>query len=58
MLLIYGNSFSILENGPSWEVTLQYRKWSNILMESHFPVQKMVHDGQSWSKRLFIYNKK
>jgi hypothetical protein len=37
MLLIYGQSFSNLENGPGWEVTFQCGKWSKI------------SDGQSFS---------
>jgi hypothetical protein len=30
MLLIYGNSFSSLENGPSWAVTFHSGKWPKI----------------------------
>jgi hypothetical protein len=37
MLLIYGQSFSSSENGPSWEITLQSRKWPKI------------YDGQAFS---------
>jgi hypothetical protein len=37
MLLIYGQSFSSLENCPSWTVTFQSGKWSKI------------SDGQSFS---------
>jgi hypothetical protein len=76
MLLIYGQSFSSLENGPGWAVTFQSGKWSKILdgqsfsslengpgwavtfqfesgprflMDNHFPVRKMVQNGQSFS---------
>jgi hypothetical protein len=37
MLLIYGQSFSSLENGPGWAVTFQSGKWPKI------------SDGQSFS---------
>jgi hypothetical protein len=37
MLLIYGQSFSSLENGPGWEVPFQSGKWFEI------------SDGQSFS---------
>ena len=30
MLLIYGKSFSSLENGPGWAVTFQSGKWFEI----------------------------
>jgi hypothetical protein len=30
MILIYGQSFSILENGPGWEIIFQSRKWPKI----------------------------
>jgi hypothetical protein len=37
MLLIYGQSFSSLENGPGWAVTFHSGKWYRIF------------DGQSFS---------
>jgi hypothetical protein len=37
MLLIHGQSFSSLENGPGWAVPFQSRKWFEI------------SDGQSFS---------
>jgi hypothetical protein len=30
MLLIYGQSFSSLENGPGWAIPFQSRKWFKI----------------------------
>jgi hypothetical protein len=30
MLLIYGQSFSSLENGPGWVVPFQFGKWFEI----------------------------
>jgi hypothetical protein len=49
MLLIYGQSFSSLENGPGWEVTFQSQKVvQDFLMDNHFPVRKMVQNRQSF----------
>ena len=36
MLLIYGESFSSLENGPGWAVTFQFGKWSKIFYGQSF----------------------
>jgi hypothetical protein len=53
MLLIYGQSFSSLENGPGWAVTFQSGKWSKILMDSHFP-GKMVRFSSSENGPRFL----
>jgi hypothetical protein len=45
MLLIYGKSFSILENGPSWK-SLSSRKWSNIFDGKSFSSSK---NGPEWT---------
>jgi hypothetical protein len=48
MLLIYGQSFSSLENGPGWEVTFSSpESGPRFLMDSHFPVQKMVQKDRT-----------
>jgi hypothetical protein len=36
MLLIYGQSFSSLENGLDWAVTFQSGKWSRIFYGQSF----------------------
>jgi hypothetical protein len=36
MLLIYGQSFSSLENGPGWAVPFQFGKWFEISDEQAF----------------------
>jgi hypothetical protein len=40
MLLIYGQSFSSLENVPGWEVTFQSRKCPNIYDEHSFSISE------------------
>jgi hypothetical protein len=46
MLLIYGQSFSSLENGPGWAVTFQSGKWSKILDGQSF---SSLENGPGWA---------
>jgi hypothetical protein len=49
MLLIYGQSFSNLENGPGWVVTFQSGKWSKISDEQSFS------KSENGPERKFIF---
>jgi hypothetical protein len=46
MLLIYGQSLSSSENGPSWEVPFQFGKWFEISDGHAF---SSLENGLDWT---------
>jgi hypothetical protein len=46
MLLIYGQSFSSLENGPGWAVPFQFGKWFEI---SDIHAFSSLENGPDWT---------